>query len=75
MVFCQHRNTEDGAAAGDEGERRGRRAAGYEWCFLRALKNPGCANEGMTKNRQVGNLETRVMTVTSAEKNYVYISK
>lgn len=45
MVLCQQRNTEDGAAAGDEGERRGRRKVGYEWCFLRALKNPECPDE------------------------------
>lgn len=52
MVFCQHRNTEDGAAAGDGGERRRRRAAGYEWFSLRALKYPGCANEGITKTAE-----------------------
>lgn len=59
--------------AGDGGERRGRRAAGCEWCFLRALKNPGCVDEGITKTGS-GQLGTGVMTVTLADKYEVYIS-
>lgn len=43
--------------------------------FFEGLEKSRCADEGNTKDRWVGNLETRVMTVTSADKNYVYLRK
>lgn len=52
-----------------------RETSGGIWIVFFEGLDPGCAHERITKDRRVGNLEMRAMTVTSADKNCAYISK